>query len=68
MDDRGERAVLPTTYAPMGKWKERLFRGIKAIVLRDAKDRVGLLLAFGPARPAHPRRSDASRRRALDGD
>lgn len=51
MDDRGERAMLPTTYSPMGKWKERLFRGIKAIVLRDAKDRVGSLFAFGPGRP-----------------
>ena len=40
MDDKDERAMLPTTYAPGGKWKERLFRGVKAIVLSEAKDRV----------------------------
>ncbi len=40
MDDKDERAMLPTTYAPVGKWKERLFRGVKATVLSEAKDRV----------------------------
>lgn len=42
MDDKDERAMLPTTYAPGGKWKERLFRGVKAIVLSESKDMVSL--------------------------